>query len=170
MTKLFGLLVLIGWAGVALGTDSELGHPLFRTFDADDYGEVGLIYAITEDPQGRMLFGAPNVNRAILTELLSTVGFDTIEADSPEEALRLLKDHFDAIVSDIRMPGWDGHKFCRHLRSSPTTANLIIIASSASVFADDQRLALDSGARMVNTKPNACRNSLGRRLQGGCTW
>jgi signal transduction histidine kinase/CheY-like chemotaxis protein len=107
-----------------------------------------------EGPRRKILVADDEpLNRAILTELLSTVGFDTIEADSPEEALRLLKDHFDAIISDIRMPGWDGHKFCRYLRSSPTTANLIIIASSASVFADDQRLALESGFNDFLPKP-----------------
>jgi len=93
------------------------------------------------------------LKRSVLTELLSAVGFDAIEADSPEEALGLLKDHFDALISDIRMPGYDGYTFCRHLRSSPATKNLIIVVSSASVFADDQRLALDSGANDFLPKP-----------------
>jgi CheY-like chemotaxis protein len=93
------------------------------------------------------------LNRSILKELLSTVGFDATEADSPEEALRLLKNHFDAVISDIRMPGYDGRTFRRHLRSSPATKNLVIIASSASVFADNQRLALDSGANDFLPKP-----------------
>src|ERR1700751_1754219 len=57
MTKFFGLLVLVCWADVALGTDCEFGHPLFRTFTARDYGEVGQIFAVTEDPEGPMLFG-----------------------------------------------------------------------------------------------------------------
>jgi signal transduction histidine kinase/CheY-like chemotaxis protein/ligand-binding sensor domain-containing protein len=93
------------------------------------------------------------LNRSLLRELLSTVGFNATEADTPEEALRLLKDHFDAVISDIRMPGYDGHTLCRHLRSSPATENLIIIASSASVFADDQRHALDSGFNDFLPKP-----------------
>jgi CheY-like chemotaxis protein len=93
------------------------------------------------------------LNRSVLTQLLSAVGFDAIEADSPEEALALLKDHFDALISDIRMPGYDGYTLCRRLRSSPATKNLIIVVSSASVFADDQRLALDSGANDFLPKP-----------------
>jgi signal transduction histidine kinase/CheY-like chemotaxis protein/streptogramin lyase len=94
------------------------------------------------------------LNRSMLKDLLSTVGFDVAEADSPEAALRLLKDHFDAVISDIRMPGgYDGHAFCRRLRSSPATGNLVIIASSASVFADDQRLAQDSGFNDFLAKP-----------------
>ena len=93
------------------------------------------------------------LNRSILTELLSTMGFEAAEAGSPEEALRLLKEHFDAVISDIRMPGYDGHTLCRNLRSCPATENHIIIASSASVFADDQRRALDSGANDFLPKP-----------------
>jgi len=94
------------------------------------------------------------LNRSMLKDLLSTVGFDVAEADSPEAALRLLKDNFDGVISDIRMPGGsDGHAFCRCLRTSPATRNLVIIASSASVFADDQRLALDSGFDDFLPKP-----------------
>jgi len=55
------------------------------------------------------------------------------------------------------MPGYDGHTLCRHLRSSPTTENLVIIASSAAVFADDQRLPR-SGAN------DFYRNRDGRRM------
>jgi signal transduction histidine kinase/ActR/RegA family two-component response regulator len=93
------------------------------------------------------------LNRAILRELLSTVGFDVTEADSSEQALDLLKDHFDAVIYDVRMPGYDGHKLCRSLRSSPATESLVIIASSASVFADDKRLALESGSNDFLPKP-----------------
>jgi CheY-like chemotaxis protein len=107
-----------------------------------------------EGPRRRVLVVDDEpLNRSILSALLSTVGFDAIEADSAEEALGLLKNHFDAVITDIKMPGYDGHTLCRHLRSSPPTENLVIIASSASVFACDQRLALDSGANDFLAKP-----------------
>ena len=57
------------------------------------------------------------------------------------------------MISDIRMPGYDGHTFCRNLRSSAETKDLVIIASSASVFADDQRLARASGFTGFLPKP-----------------
>jgi CheY-like chemotaxis protein len=93
------------------------------------------------------------LNRSMLRELLSMVGFDTTAAESTEQALSLLKDRFDAVISDIRMPGDDGHTFCRRLRASDETKNLITIASSGSVFADDQRLALASGFSDFLPKP-----------------
>jgi CheY-like chemotaxis protein/anti-sigma regulatory factor (Ser/Thr protein kinase) len=94
-----------------------------------------------------------SLNRSMLRELLSAVGLEATEADSPENALSLIGEGFDAVISDIRMPGYDGHTFCRNLRSSPETKDLIIIASSASVFADDQRLALESGFSDFLPKP-----------------
>ena len=57
MIKFFPFLLFICNAGIVLAADREFGHPIFRTFTAHDYGEVGQIFAITEDPQGRMLFG-----------------------------------------------------------------------------------------------------------------
>jgi CheY-like chemotaxis protein len=53
----------------------------------------------------------------------------------------------------MRMPGYDGNTLCRQLRSSPATENLVIIATSASVFANDQRLALDCGSNDFLPKP-----------------
>jgi CheY-like chemotaxis protein/anti-sigma regulatory factor (Ser/Thr protein kinase) len=93
------------------------------------------------------------LNRSLLRELLATVGFESVEAGSPEEALSLLNNSFDAVISDIRMPGYDGHTFCRNLRSSVETKDLVVIASSASVFADDQRLAFASGFTDFLPKP-----------------
>ena len=70
-----------------------------------------------EGPRRRVLVVDDEpLNRSILSALLSTVGFDAIEADSAEEALGLLKNHFDAVITDIKMPGYDGHALCRHLR------------------------------------------------------
>jgi CheY-like chemotaxis protein len=93
------------------------------------------------------------LNGLMLSELLSTVGFDTVAVECTEQALSLLKESFDAVISDIRMPGDDGHTFCRRLRSSDETKDLIIIASSGNVFADDQRFALASGFNDFLPKP-----------------
>ena len=64
MIKFLGFIVFIFRVGVALAVDGEFGHPLFRTFTAHDYGEVGQIFAVAQDFEGRMLFGGED---AILT-------------------------------------------------------------------------------------------------------
>jgi signal transduction histidine kinase/CheY-like chemotaxis protein len=107
-----------------------------------------------EGPRRRILIVDDEaLNCALLRELLGMVGFDSVQASSPDDALSLLHDHFDAVISDIRMPGYDGYRFCQKLRSSPETKDLVIIASSASVFADDQRLARASGFTDFLPKP-----------------
>src|SRR3984957_4333331 len=57
MIKLFALAFFLLSFRTALAADREFGHPLFRTFNAHDYGDVYEIYAVTEDREGRMLFG-----------------------------------------------------------------------------------------------------------------
>src|SRR5258708_20167438 len=55
-----------------------------------------------EGPRRRILVVDDEpLNRSILSVLLSTVGFDAIEADSAEEALGLLTNHFDAVITDL---------------------------------------------------------------------
>ncbi|MBV8815232.1 MAG: response regulator, partial [Verrucomicrobia bacterium] len=107
-----------------------------------------------EGPRRKILIVDDEVlNRSLLRELLATVGFESVEASSPEEALSLLNNSFDAVISDIRMPGYDGHTFCQNLRSSAETKDLVIIASSASVFAEDRLLARASGFTAFLPKP-----------------
>jgi CheY-like chemotaxis protein len=137
-------------------------------------------YPINSEPTSRQIIGYEGprrkilvlddepLNRSMLRELLSTVGFDTVAAESTEQALTLLKDSFDAVISDIKMPGDDGHTFCRRIRSSEETRHLIVIASSGSVFANDERLAFASGFNDFLPKPvmeEELFEILGRHLQ-----
>ena len=66
------------------------------------------------------------------------------------------------------MPGCDGHALCQNLRSSHQTKDLIIIACSGNVFADDQQLARVSGFSDFLPKPvteDELFQILGRHLQ-----
>jgi signal transduction histidine kinase/CheY-like chemotaxis protein len=147
--------------GGEISIESELGHGSTFSFeiprrDADPVTLAPPSPQISnyEGPRRKILVVDDEpLNRSMLRDLLSTVGLEAAEADSAEQAFSLIKAGFDAVISDIRMPGYDGHKFCRQLRSSGETKDLIIIASSASVFADDQRLALDSGFSDFLPKP-----------------
>jgi signal transduction histidine kinase/CheY-like chemotaxis protein len=147
--------------GGEISIESELGRGSTFSFEIPrrDADPVSLS---TPSPQIRNYEGPRRkilvvddepLNRSMLIELLSTVGFEAAEADCPEKALSLIKQGFDAVISDIRMPGSDGHQFCRNLRSAAETKDLIVIASSASVFADDQRLAFDAGFTDFLPKP-----------------
>jgi two-component system chemotaxis sensor kinase CheA len=68
--------------------------------------------------------------RHLLVPCLDTAGYDVTSAASAEEALKLREASlaFDAIVSDIEMPGMDGLDFARRVRSGGIWADLPMIA------------------------------------------
>ena len=57
MIKLIAFAFFLFSFCTTLAANREFGHPLFRTFNAHDYGDAYEIYAVTEDEEGRMLFG-----------------------------------------------------------------------------------------------------------------
>ena len=95
-----------------------------------------------------------DANRQFLKELLENVGFNVREASSGKAALDLVhQEKFDALISDIRMADTDGNSMCRQIRSEPKLGNLIVIASSASVYEDDRHNAISSGFDDFVPKP-----------------
>ncbi len=73
--------------------------------------------------------------RELVVPTLSASGYEVMAVGSPAEALRLREQEvaFDAIVSDIEMPGMDGFAFVRTLREGGSWADLPIIALSGRV-------------------------------------
>ena len=71
--------------------------------------------------------------RNLLTPLLSVVGYNVTSAESADDALRLRDagHHFDAIVSDIEMPGMNGFEFARAVRSDPRWEKTPMVALSS---------------------------------------
>lgn len=78
--------------------------------------------------------------RQLVVPDLSAAGYFVTAVDSPAKALALQADgsaDFDAIVSDIEMPGMDGLSFARHIRSGGLWANLPLIALSGKATLED---------------------------------
>jgi len=83
---------------------------------------------------------------------LELEGFEVMEARSAEEALQLVGQHdFDAVLSDIRMPGMNGVELCRELRR--LRAGVPVILMTAFTVDGLVREAVDEGALMVIPKP-----------------
>ena len=81
-------------------------------------------------------------------------GFNVTCADSGEEALQLLaREHFDAMVLDLMLPGKDGNEICRAVRNQETTRALPIIMLTAKSEDDDVVSGLGCGADDYVTKP-----------------
>ncbi|MDC0742541.1 AAA family ATPase [Polyangium mundeleinium] len=87
----------------------------------------------------------PN-NRALFCDLLVPIGFDVVQADGGESALRLALEHRPALIlMDLAMPGLDGYETTRRLRQMPELDGVVILASSANVAAAEQPKGAQAG-------------------------
>jgi two-component system chemotaxis sensor kinase CheA len=80
--------------------------------------------------------------RNLITPILVAAGFQVRSVEAPAEALGLRDTghHFDAIVSDIEMPGMDGFEFAKKVRASgPWRETPMIALSSYATEADFER-------------------------------
>ncbi|RUT09925.1 hypothetical protein DSM106972_004200 [Dulcicalothrix desertica PCC 7102] len=93
-------------------------------------------------------------NRSVIVNLLQPIGFEVAEADNGKEGLeKAFSLAPDLIITDLVMPVMHGFDLIQNIRQSEDFANVIIIASSASVFEIDQYKSLDAGANAFLPKP-----------------
>ena len=76
--------------------------------------------------------------RYLIAPILEVSGYSVTSVESAEDALRLENDGnmYDAIVSDIDMPGMDGFEFAKSVRSSSRWSHLPMVALSS--YASEQ--------------------------------
>ncbi|HEU4533777.1 MAG TPA: response regulator, partial [Polyangiaceae bacterium] len=94
--------------------------------------------------------------RTLLTYLLEGCEAKVVTAASSAEALAALgADRFDVLVSDVSMPGEDGHALVRRLRALPPErgGRLPALALTAYARAEDRTAALQAGFSMHLSKP-----------------
>ncbi len=92
-------------------------------------------------------------NRAVLTSLLTPLGFAIIEAENGNVGLVQLKRlNPDLVITDLVMPIMDGFTFTREIRKSEIYQNIPIIAVSASIFEHSQ-VVTKAGCDKLMTKP-----------------
>jgi CHASE2 domain-containing sensor protein/CheY-like chemotaxis protein len=94
-----------------------------------------------------------DVNRMVMAEVLTPLGFLIAEAESGQEGIKQLEIFQpDLIITDIMMPGMDGYEFARIIRKSYSQKSPIL-AASASVLQADQSLAIAAGCNDFIDKP-----------------
>lgn len=83
---------------------------------------------------------------------LNREGFEVLEADSGEEALKITQRvKPDVVVLDLMLPGMDGFEVCQHIRKS--IPNIIIIMLTAKSQDMDKIMGLELGADDYMVKP-----------------
>ena len=94
------------------------------------------------------------VNRRILAALLESAGVRVISAAGGLEAIALTQANRPNVVfMDLKMADLDGFEATRRLQADPATADIPVIAVTASAFGDTRTAALDSGCVDYLPKP-----------------
>jgi CheY-like chemotaxis protein len=94
--------------------------------------------------------------RELLTEILNRAGASPLTASSTREALAILDSHQPhLLISDIGMPGEDGHVLIRTIRTRTASCGgrIPAIALTAYTRAQDRRRSLTAGFQCHLTKP-----------------
>ena len=135
----------------------EIQVPGFETQSCESRPSVqpqSIITGYSGPPYTILVVDDKWANRAVLVNLLQSIGFMTIEAfdgkDGMEKAVEYVP---DLIITDLVMPRVDGFEFLRQLQQSPQLKDVVAIASSASVFEADQNQSLSAGAKAFLPKP-----------------
>lgn len=93
-------------------------------------------------------------NRSVIVNLLKPLGFDILEASHGQEALEKARDFKPhLIITDLVMPVMDGFEMSRRFRQIPEFQDIILIATSASVFAHDRQNSQAAGCNEFLPKP-----------------
>jgi len=102
-------------------------------------------------------------NRRILRDLLTSVGFEIIEAVTGEEGVTLAKTHRpDLILMDIQLPGLDGYEATRRIKANPALRQIPIIAVTSYALSGDEVKAKEAGCDDYVTKPYSPRALLAK--------
>lgn len=92
--------------------------------------------------------------RELISFNLEMNGYEVIKAANGEEGLNLARRlQPDLILLDLMLPGADGLKICRQLRSESHTRNTPVMMLTARGEEDDQVTGFDAGADDYVTKP-----------------
>ncbi|MED5619825.1 PAS domain-containing hybrid sensor histidine kinase/response regulator [Ideonella sp. BN130291] len=102
-------------------------------------------------------------NRAVLTDLLGSLGFVVDEAEDGEALLaRARMACPDLVIADIVMPRLDGVQATQHLRRTPSLEAVPVLLVSATVSASDAERHVAAGANAFLPKPIDVRQLLQR--------
>ena len=93
-------------------------------------------------------------NRQILRDLLTSVGYEIIQAENGEEALATAaRERPDLILMDIQLPLLDGYEVTRRIKADPALRASPIIAVTSYALSGDEGKARAAGCDAYVTKP-----------------
>jgi len=93
-------------------------------------------------------------NLKLVRDVLQYKGYQTIEATTGEEGVRLARARIpDLVLMDIQLPGMDGITALGALRADPATRAIPVIAVTASAMTHDRKKIMAAGFDGYQSKP-----------------
>lgn len=94
------------------------------------------------------------MNRRLIRDILIYYGYETIEAENGEEAVRIAREQKpDLIIMDIQMPVMNGFEAIKILKSDPATKGIKVIAVTSFAMAGDRERVFEAGFDDYMSKP-----------------
>ncbi len=93
-------------------------------------------------------------NRIILRDLLTSAGFEVIEALNGQEGVSMAEAQKpDLILMDIQLPVVDGYEATRRIKANPALDSIPVIAVTSYALSGDEAKAMAAGCDGYVTKP-----------------
>ena len=102
-------------------------------------------------------------NRRILRDLLTSAGYEIVEAVTGKEGVAMAETHRpDLILMDIQLPELDGYEATRRIKADPALRPIPIIAVTSYAMSGDDAMAYEAGCVGYVTKPFSPRQLLAK--------
>jgi two-component system cell cycle response regulator DivK len=93
-------------------------------------------------------------NRRIIRDLLTSAGYEIIEATSAGEGVTAAETYRpNLILMDIQLPDFDGYEATRRIKANPSLCHIPVIAVTSYALSGDEVKALEAGCDAYVTKP-----------------
>lgn len=93
-------------------------------------------------------------NLALLSAVLMPEGYEVIEANNGEEALKKIRtEQIDIVLLDVMMPGMDGFEVCKEIKGDKKYRNIPVVMITALAAKADRIKSIEAGAEEFLAKP-----------------
>jgi signal transduction histidine kinase/HPt (histidine-containing phosphotransfer) domain-containing protein len=108
-----------------------------------------------------------------LAIVLEDAGYEVKVATDAERALAVLeKERFDALLTDVNLPGDSGFDLCRRVKADPRHPEMVVVIQTSQTDAANVLRGLEAGADNFMTKDRAAEEvvrRLGRAMERGAS-
>jgi len=102
-------------------------------------------------------------NRQIIRDLLTSAGYEMIEAVNGEEGVAMAAQHRpDLILMDIQLPVLDGYEATRRIKAQPELKHIPVIAVTSYALSGDEAKTKAAGCDGYVAKPFSPRQLLAK--------